>query len=64
MSSYRRDAGFAVLCSLVLVAYLVRAGAVDTLRAVPVTVVGVVATACWGLATYFVLLAGMLTHQQ
>lgn len=112
MSSYHRDAGFAVLCGLVFIAYLIRTGEVDTLRTVPVAVVGVVgaltvealfvfdtpvtaiwtyrggragsavaligsavglatllgppvvAAACWGLATYFVLLGITLAHQR
>ncbi|EMA11467.1 hypothetical protein SAMN05443574_103169 [Haloarcula vallismortis] len=104
MPSYRRDAGFALLCGLVLVAYLRRAGALSTLWTESAVAVGVasalgvealfvldtpvaslwerrgvrtgsavallacagglaafvgpvvVATACWGLVTYFALL--------
>jgi len=107
---YRRDAGFALLCGLVLVAYLRRAGALDMLwaeSAVAVGVIGalsvealfvldtpvaslwerrgvrtasavallgvaggfavllgpiVVAAACWGLTTYFGILAVSLWY--
>ncbi|EMA20436.1 MULTISPECIES: hypothetical protein [Haloarcula] len=110
MPDYRRDAGFALLCGLVLVAYLRRAGALDTLwaeSAVAVGVIGalgvealfvldtpvaslwerrgvrtasavallgiaggfavllgpiVVAAACWGLTTYFGILAVSLWY--
>jgi hypothetical protein len=108
---YRRDAGFALLCGLILVAYLRRAGALDTLWAVSAVAVGVagalgvealfvldtpvaslwerrgvrtgsavallacagglaillgpvvVAAACWGLVTYFVILAVSLSSR-
>lgn len=111
MPSYRRDAGFALLCGLVLVAYLRRTSALDTLwteSAVAVGVAGalgvealfvldtavaslwerrgvrtisavvllacaggfavflgpvVVAAACWGLMTYFGILAVCLCYQ-
>jgi fucose permease len=102
---YRRDAGFALLCGLALVAYLRQAGAFDTLWSASAIAVGVAgalsvealfvldtpaaslwerrgvrtgsaialfvcavglavflgpvvaAAACWGLGTYFVILA-------
>ncbi|MGB9952442.1 hypothetical protein ACOZ4F_08580 [Haloarcula marismortui] len=105
MPSYRRDAVFALLCGLVLLAYLRWTAAVETLQSGVAVVVGVagalgvealflldtpaaslwerrgvrtasavallvcaaglavllgpvvVAAACWGLATYFVVLA-------
>nr|WP_206042121.1 hypothetical protein [Haloarcula argentinensis] len=108
---YRRDAGFALLCGLGLVAYLSQTDALDTLwveSAIAVGVVGalgvealfvldtpvaslwerrgvrtgsavalltcavvlaalvgpvVVAAACWGLVTYFALLAVSLCYQ-
>ena len=41
MPSYRRDAEFALLCGLVLVAYLRRAGALDTLWTESAVAVGV-----------------------
>ena len=111
MPDYRRDAGSALFCGLVLVAYLRWAGALDTLwteSAVAVGVAGalgvealfvldtpaaslwerrgvrtasavallacagglaarlgpvVVAAACWGLVTYFVILAVSLSDR-
>lgn len=105
MPDYRRDAGFALLCGLALVAYLRQAGALDTLWSASAIAVGVAsalgiealfvletpvaalwerrgvrtaaaialfvcavglavllgpvvaAAACWGLGTYFVMLA-------
>ena len=111
MPNYRRDAGFALLCGLGLLAFLGWAGALHTLRSVPAVAVGVtgalgiealfvrdtpvgslwerrgvragsafallagavglttlvgpivVAAACWGLATYFALLAGTLFYR-
>jgi len=108
---YRRDAGFALLCGLALVAYLRRAGALDTLWSEPAVAIGVtgalgvealfvldtpvaslwerrgvrtasavtllicagglavrlgpviVAAACWGLITYFVILAVSLCYR-
>jgi len=108
---YRRDAGFALLCGLALVAYLRQAGAFDTLWSASAIAVGVaialgvealfvletpvaalwerrgvrtasavgflgvagglavflgpvvVAAACWGLVTYFVVLAVSLSSR-
>lgn len=41
MPDYRRDAGFALLCGLALVAYLRQVGAVDTLWSASAIAVGV-----------------------
>ncbi|WP_336328991.1 hypothetical protein [Haloarcula sp. CGMCC 1.2071] len=53
MPDYRRDAGFALLCGLVLVAYLRQTGAVETLWSESAIAVGV--AVALGVEALFVL---------